>query len=87
MRAKVASTTLAIASLLVAVGSLVGSWATPDWWETIPMVPFVIAAGVLAAGAVYLRVGRLITTLSVGLVVGVVTLVATGAVGCSRWCS
>jgi len=87
MRAEVASTTLAIASLLVAVASLVGSWATPDWWETIPVVPFAVAAGVLAAGAVYMRVSRLVTTLSVGLLVGLVTFIATGLVGCSRWCS
>jgi hypothetical protein len=87
MRVRVVWTTLAIASFLVAIGSFVGSWATPDWWETIPMVPFTVAAGVLAAGAVYARIRRLAPALSVGLLVGLVTFIATGAVGCSRWCS
>jgi hypothetical protein len=41
----------------------------------------------LAAGAVYLRLKRLINALSIGIAVGVVALVTTGIVGCSSWCS
>jgi hypothetical protein len=81
-----APTAPAIASGLVAVGSVVGGWATPDWWEAIPLVLLAIAAGVLAATAVYLWVKSLLAALPVGVLVSAVTVVATFAVSCSRWC-
>src|SRR4051812_49301249 len=54
------ATTLAIASVLLAGGSVVGAWATPDWWEAIPLLLSTIGAGVLAATAVYLRANSLL---------------------------
>jgi hypothetical protein len=80
-------TALAIASLLVAIGNVVGGWATPDWWEGIPLVPFTLGAGALAAAAVHLRTKSLLAALPVGVAVSVVTLIATFGVSCSRWCS
>jgi hypothetical protein len=79
------STVLASASVAVFVGSLIWAWATSDYWETIPMVPCVVGAGVLAAAASYVHRRRLWVSLGIGIAVTLVTFVATGTVGFSRW--
>ena len=76
---------LALASVAVFAGSLIWAWATFDFWETVPLVPCVIGAGLLAALALYARRGGLLGPLAVGLAVGVATFVATAFVTLARW--
>jgi uncharacterized protein YqgC (DUF456 family) len=80
-----ASGLLALASVAVFVGSLIGAWATFDFWETIPLVPCVLGAGILAALALYVRRRRLLGALMLGLAAAFVTLVGTLFVTLSRW--
>jgi hypothetical protein len=80
------ASTLAIASALVALTSIVGGHATPDWWETIPLIPFTVGAGVLAAAAVYVRAENLLVALPVGVALSAVTYFATFITSCSQWC-
>jgi hypothetical protein len=74
-----------MASVAVVFGSLIGAWLTFDFWETIPMVPCVLGAGILAALALYVRSRRLLGALMLGLAVTGVTFVATLFVTIARW--
>lgn len=76
---------LTVASVAVFIGSVVGAWATFDFWETIPLVPCVLGAGAFAALALYARRGRFLAPLVVGLAVTLVTFVATLLVTIARW--
>ncbi len=76
---------LAIASVAVFVGSLIGAWATFDFWETIPLVPCVLGAGILAALALYVTRRRLMGALIVGFAVTLMTFVGTYFITSARW--
>jgi hypothetical protein len=80
-----ASALLAVASVAVFVGSLVGAWATFDFWETIPLVPCVLGAGILAALALYARRRRFLGPLVLGLAVAFVTFLSTLFITIARW--
>lgn len=67
------------------VGSVIGAWATFDFWETIPLIPCVLGAGILAALALYARRGGWVGPLVLGLAVTFVTFVATAFVTLVRW--
>jgi hypothetical protein len=75
---------LALAAAAVVVGTVVGSWASFSFWETVPLVPCVIGAGVLAAAAAFRRRGRAIAVV-VGLTVSAVTFVAALMMTLARW--
>lgn len=74
-----------MASIAVFVGSLFWAWATFDFWETVPLIPCVLGAGILAALALYLRRRRRLPALMLGIGVTLVTFVATLLVTLSRW--
>jgi uncharacterized protein YqgC (DUF456 family) len=76
---------LAIASVAVLVGSLIGAWRTADFWETIPLVPCVVGAGTLAAAALYARRRQTAEAVVIGLGVAFVTLVGTLLIALGRW--
>jgi hypothetical protein len=78
---------LAAASVAVFVGSLIGAWATPDFWETIPALPCILGAAVLAALAFYAHHKSPVGALALGVAVAIITFVATLGVGSSRWAS
>jgi peptidoglycan/LPS O-acetylase OafA/YrhL len=80
-----ASVLLGIASVAVFVGSVLWAWATFDFWETIPLVPCVLGAGVLAAFALYVPRRRPLRALGIGLAVTIMTFLATAFVTLSRW--
>jgi hypothetical protein len=82
---RIVSALLALASVAVFVGGLIGAWATFDFWETIPLVPCMIGAGFLAALALYARRGGFLGPLAVGLAVAAATFVATLFVTLARW--
>jgi hypothetical protein len=81
----VTSVLLAVASGAVVVGSLIGAWRTVDFWETIPMVPCVVGAGLLAAFAVYVGFRRPVAAVLLGLVVSLATFVGTALITLARW--
>jgi Na+-transporting NADH:ubiquinone oxidoreductase subunit NqrD len=74
-----------MASVAVFFGSLIGAWATFDFWETIPLVPCVLGAGILAALALYVRRRRLLGALLLGLAVTLITFVGTLFITLARW--
>jgi hypothetical protein len=76
---------LGIASVAVFVGSLIGAWATFDFWETIPLVPCVLGAGTLAALALYVSRRRLMGALILGVVVTLMTFTGTFFITLARW--
>jgi uncharacterized protein YqgC (DUF456 family) len=76
---------LAAASVAVFVGCVIGVWATPDFWETIPALPCIVGAALLAASAFYAHRKSLVGALAIGVAVTIITFVATLAVGSSRW--
>jgi hypothetical protein len=76
---------LAFASAATFVGTALGAWATFDFWETIPLVPCVLAAGLLAALAAYLPRRSALLGLAVGFVVGCGTFLAALLVTLARW--
>ena len=78
---------LAAASIAVFVGSLIGAWATPDFWKTIPALPCILGAALLAAFAFYTRRKSLVGALALGVAVAIITFVATLGVRSSRWAS
>ena len=80
-----AAAVLALASLGVAVGSIAWAWATFDFWESVPLIPCVLAAGVLAALAVHAAQRRIAPAVVVGGLVSVATFVGTLVVTISRW--
>ena len=76
---------LAIASGVLSFGSLAWAWATFDFWETIPLVPCVLGAGMLAALAMYVRRRRPLGALLLGLAVAIMTFIGTLLVTSARW--
>jgi hypothetical protein len=80
-----ASTSLALASVGVLIGSLIGAWVTFDFWETIPLVPCVLGAGSLAGLSLYARRRRFFGSVALGLAVAVATFVATLLITLARW--
>jgi hypothetical protein len=74
-----------MASGVVFFGSLVWAWATFDFWETIPLVPCVLSAGILAALAIYVRRRRPFGALLLGLAVAILTFIGTLFVTGARW--
>jgi len=82
-----ASGLLAIASVAVFVGSLIGAWATFDFWETIPLLPCVFGAGILAALALYVSRRRLMGALILGFVMTLMTFIGTYFITGARWAS
>jgi hypothetical protein len=74
-----------MAAVAVFFGSLIGAWATFDFWETIPLVPCILGTGFLAAAALYLRRRRLLGALILGLAVTSMTFVGTLFITLSRW--
>jgi hypothetical protein len=74
-----------MASVAVFFGSLIGAWATFDFWETIPLVPCVLGAGILAALALYVPRRRLLGALLLGLAVTLITFVGTLFITLARW--
>ena len=76
---------LALASVAVFVAGVIGAWATFDFWETIPLVPCVVSAGLLAALVLYARRGGFLGPLALGLAVAAATFVATLFVTLARW--
>jgi hypothetical protein len=80
-----ASALLAVASVAVVVGTLIGAWATFDFWAPIPVFPCVFGAGILAALALYARRGGFLGPLVLGLAVVFATFVATAFVTLARW--
>jgi hypothetical protein len=69
----------------VLVGSLIGAWATSAFWETVPLVPCVLGAGVLAGAAFYVRRRRLLLSLGIGLAISLVTFLGTAFITGGRW--
>jgi hypothetical protein len=82
---RVVAAPFALASVAVLVGSVIGAWATFDFWETIPLVPCVLGAGTLAALALYARRGGFLAPLALGVAVAAATFVATLFVTLARW--
>jgi hypothetical protein len=76
---------LGLASVGVIVGSLAWAWATFDFWETVPLVPCVGAAGGLAALAVYAAGTHGAVAILVGLAVSGATFIGTALVTIMRW--
>jgi hypothetical protein len=76
---------LAVASVAVFVGSVIGAWATFDFWETVPLVPCVLGAGVLAGLSLYARRRRFLGSVLLALAVAIATFVATLFVTLARW--
>jgi hypothetical protein len=74
-----------MASVAVFFGSLIGAWATFDFWETIPLIPCVLGAGVLAALALYVRRRRVLGALMLGFAVTLMTFIGTFFITLSRW--
>ncbi|HEX6701921.1 MAG TPA: hypothetical protein VF101_14435 [Gaiellaceae bacterium] len=71
--------------MAVFAGSLVGAWSTFDFWGTVPMVPCVLAAGVLAGLALYVRRGGSLGPMLLALGVALITFFGTLAVTLGRW--
>jgi hypothetical protein len=80
-----ASALLAMASGVVFVLSIAWAWATFDFWETIPLVPCMLSAGILAGLALYVPRRRPFGALLLGFVVAIMTFTATLLVTLSRW--
>ena len=80
-----ASALLALASVAVFVGSLIGAWATFDFWEPVPLFPCVLGAGILAALALYVRRRRFWGPLVLGLAVASTTFAGTLLITVTRW--
>jgi len=78
---------LAVASVAAFVGSLIGAWATPDFWEGIPLVPCVFGTALLAAAAFYTHRKSLVGAVAIGVAVTIITFVATLGMTSSRWAS
>jgi hypothetical protein len=76
---------LALASAVVVFGTALGAWATFDFWETIPLVPCVLAAGLLAALAAYVPTRSALMGVAVGFVVGGGTFVVALLITLARW--
>jgi hypothetical protein len=82
---RVVATLFALASAAVLVGSVIGAWATFDFWETIPLVPCVLGAGTFAVLALYARHGGFLAPVALGVAVAAATFVATLFVTLARW--
>jgi hypothetical protein len=80
-----AASVLGLASAVVVVGSLAWAWATFDFWDTVPALPCVGAAGGLAALAVYAAGKHAAAAILVGLSVSGATLIGTALVTIARW--
>jgi len=76
---------LAWVSGAVVVPRLRGAWATFDFWEPIPLFPCVVAAGLLAALAVYVRTRSAPVSLVIGGAVGGGTLLAALIITLAGW--
>ena len=76
---------LGVASAAVVAASGVWAWATFDFWETVPLVPCLLGAGLLASLAVYDRGRKFVVALLVGLVVTGAAFCITGLVTLYRW--
>jgi hypothetical protein len=74
-----------MASVAVFFGSLIGAWATFDFWERIPLIPCVLGAGVLAGLALYVQRRRLLGALMLGFVVMFMTFIGTLFITLARW--
>ena len=57
--------TLAVGSAAVVISATIWSWSTADFWETIPMLPCIAAAGILAGLAFYAWRSRFIPAVAV----------------------
>lgn len=78
---------LAVASVASFIGSLIGAWATPDFWEGIPLVPCVLGTALLAAAAFYTHRKSLVGALAIGVAVTIITFMAALGMTSSRWAS
>lgn len=85
MRAAAVTVLLGIAALTILVGSCVWAWTTDDFWRPIPLYPAVVAAGVLAALAIYAHSKRRLKAVALGAGVTIVTLVGTAVITLARW--
>jgi Na+-transporting NADH:ubiquinone oxidoreductase subunit NqrD len=56
-----------------------------DFWETIPLIPCVLGAGVLAALALYVRRRQVLGALMLGFAVTLMTFIGTFFITLSRW--
>ena len=74
-----------MACVAVFVGSLIGAWATFDFWDTVPLIPCVLGAGILAGLSLYARRRRFLGSVALGLAVAVATFVATAFITLARW--
>jgi hypothetical protein len=83
--ARAAAAVLALASAGVAIGSVAWAWATFDFWETVPLIPCVLAAGSLAGLAVYAAARRLGVAVAIGALVSAATFIGTLVVTLARW--
>jgi hypothetical protein len=79
------STWLALASGLVIISTAVGAWVTFDFWETIPLVPCVVSAALLAALAAYLPRRSTVVGFAVGFAVGSATFLVALVITLGRW--
>ena len=80
-----ASAFLGAASAAILALSVVWAWRTFDFWETVPMVPCLLAAGVLACLAIYTGSRRPLLALFVGVLTIAGGFVATLLVTLARW--
>lgn len=67
------------------VGSLGWAWATFDFWETVPLIPCVALAGVLAALTVYAARKGVGLAVAAGVLVSTATFIGTALITLARW--
>ena len=84
---RLTSALLALAALIVFGGSLIGAWATFDFWETVPLVPCVLGTGLLAGLSVYAERRGFLGPVVLGLAVPAATFLATFVITLARWAS
>jgi hypothetical protein len=84
-----ATTSVALVAITLAIfiASVVWAWATPDFWESAPLIPCVLSAAFFGACATYALRRGLPAAIVMGLVIAVITFITTLSVTSARWAS
>jgi Na+/glutamate symporter len=76
---------LASAAMCVVTGSYLWAWASEEFWDSVPLYPCAVAAGVLAGSALYVARGRLVRAGALGVAASLATLLGTAVITLARW--
>ena len=82
-----ANTSGALVAITVGIfsASVIWAWVTPDFWESVPLVPCVLSAAFFSACAAYSLRRKLLPAAATALATAVIMFVVTLSVSSARW--